>query len=292
MRVFISYSHDDRKEAESLNAALKAAGFDTFWDSDRLPIGQEFNARISRAIDSADLFVFLASDSSVRPGSYALTELSFAESRWPNPSGFVLPVLLKGFDTGKLPAYIKPITGPVADDNLEARVVRWVDQRARGQDPDGPDDHSPDARLKRWSRLAQPPVGGTRRAFIGRSFMGVIVGAGFVGIGGAGSVVSSGMPGPSQAFSAVGIVFALIGVGVILYSIRLFILGLIGAREARPVIVIDRVTGENSLTITVLTREDERLSLTPLKKGARNAHTGDLGWAWIRGRLLIDFVSG
>lgn len=287
MRVFLSYSRDDQKVVERVQAALSAAGFDTFLDTDKLPIGQEYNARIKRAVDGSDLFVFLASESSVRPGSYAMTELAFAESKWRNPAGYVLPVAIDGFDAGNLPAYLKPITATDDQGNLEARIVGWVEDRVRGQDPDGPDDHSPQARLARWARLAQPPVAGRQSAFVARGVFGVVVGAFFVGFGFVWFAMAGEIAG---SMAPLGAIFAIVGVGVILYCIRMMIQGLIGSRKPVAVYVLDRETGENSIAIKVETLEGKRLSLTPIKSGARNAHTGDMGWAYIRGKLLIEFV--
>ena len=79
--VFISYSRKDASSAQSLNAALNAAGIDTFLDAKDLPPGQEFNSRIKASVDNADLFIFLASSNSVNPGSYTMTELAFAEAK-------------------------------------------------------------------------------------------------------------------------------------------------------------------------------------------------------------------
>ena len=288
MRVFLSYSRKDRELVERLDSALTAAGFDTFLDTRELPIGQEYNARIERAVNRADLFIFVVSDDSVKPGSYALTELAFAESKWDNPAGYVMPVLHEAFN-GSLPAYIKNITGPVADRNFEARVVGWVEQRSRGIDPDGPDDHSPQGRLDRWVRLAQPPIRGRQRAFAGRGIVGVVFGVAFIGFGIVWSGVAGQMPGPGPAMGMAGWLFAAIGVGTILYSIAMFVMALIGVKTPTAVVVVDRKTGDNSLTITVQDQTGRRRKLTPLRAGAKAAHSGDMGWAWIRGRLLIDF---
>ena len=289
MRVFVSYSRENRSEAGRLNAALNAAGYDTFLDTDKLPIGQEYNARIKRAIDSSDLFVFLASDHSVRPGSYAMTELAFAESKWRNPSGYVLPVLLPGFEAKNLPAYVKPVTGPVADGNFEARVVGWVEERASGLSADGADEHSPAGRLARWARLAQPPVKGRRRAFAARGLLGVGVGAFFIGFGVVWYIGAKEFPGASREIGAAGWLFAGIGALAIVYSTWKMIQGLIGSKTPVAVVVLERAHGENIVSIKVQTLDGKRLSLTPLRSRARNVHAGDLGWAYVRGDPLIDF---
>ncbi len=289
MRVFLSYSREDRSTVERIKGALNAAGFDTFLDTDKLPIGQEYHARIKRAIDGSDLFVFLASEHSVRPRSYAMTELAYAEDKWRNPAGYIMPVLLDGFNADHLPAYIKPLTSPIGDDNIEARIVSWVEQRVDGLDPDGPDEHSPQARLARWTRLAQPPVRGRQRAFVGQSLIGIIVGIVFVGFGTVGSSMSRDFPGPSAAMEAAGWLFAAIGAGLFMYSLWMLFQGMVGSGTPVAVVILDREIRENSTTVKVETSDRKRLSLTPIRAGARDAHTGDLGWAYIRGKLLIDF---
>ncbi|MEM7503979.1 MAG: toll/interleukin-1 receptor domain-containing protein [Pseudomonadota bacterium] len=289
MRVFLSYSRQNRQLVERVQAALTAAGFNTFLDTEKLPIGQEYNARIKRAVDGSDLFVFFASSHSIEPGSYAMTELTFAESKWRNPAGYVLPIAVDGFDANDLPAYLKPITAVFDEGGIEARIVGWVEQRSKGVDPDGPDEHSPQARLARWARLAQPPVAGRQRAFVGRGIFGAIVGTFFIGFGTVWFAVASESPGPS--FAPIGLIFAAVGVGAIVYCIRMLAQGLIGSRKPIAVVVLDRETGENSISIKLETLEGKRLSLTPIRSGARGAHTGDIGWAYIRGKLLIEFFA-
>ncbi len=289
MRVFLSYSRSDHKTVERIKAALNAAGYDTFLDTDKLPMGQEYNARIKRAVDSSDLFVFLASENSVRPNSYAKIELGYAEDKWRNPAGYVQPILIDGFEANDLPAYIHPIGGLEADRNVGARIVGWVEQRAKGLDPDGPDDNSPQGRLARWARLAQPPVGGTQRAFVGRGLIGVVVGAAFIGFGLVWSAMGTDFPGPDMA--PVGWLIAAVGLGVVIYSIRIFVQGMLGSSKPVAIVVLDRETSENKVTLKIETLDGKRRSLTPIRSGARNAHTGDLGWAYIRGGLLIQFVS-
>lgn len=155
MRIFLSYARNDQSVVERIRAALNAAGFDVFLDTKDLPLGQEYNARIKLAVEEADLFIFLASATSVRPGSYAMTKLSFAERKWPNPSGYVLPVLLEGFDASQLPAYLRPINAMPAHESLDAEIVGWVEDRTRLGSAGIPDPESPQARLKRWARLAR-----------------------------------------------------------------------------------------------------------------------------------------
>ena len=95
MRIFLSYSSQDRDIAESIHAALEAAGHDVFFDRDSLPAGESFDVRILEALDQSDLLIFLLSPSSIEAGAYTLTELGFARRRWRNPAGKVLPVVIR-----------------------------------------------------------------------------------------------------------------------------------------------------------------------------------------------------
>ena len=109
MNIFLFYARKDKNLVLSVSGALNLAGFQTFLDSNGLPIGEEFNTQISAAIKHAGLFMFFVSQHSTLPRSFALTELSFAEAKWINPSGYVLLVIIDGFDTKKLPLHISNI---------------------------------------------------------------------------------------------------------------------------------------------------------------------------------------
>jgi TIR domain len=130
MFVFLSYAREDREMAERIRGTLAAAGFDCFLDTRSLPPGQEYNARIGQAVARADLFIFLLSPSALEPGSYALTELAFAEKKWRNPAGYVLPVASAKFDFGALPAYLRPINALQPRGSTDAEVLAWGQERA------------------------------------------------------------------------------------------------------------------------------------------------------------------
>jgi hypothetical protein len=110
MKIFLSYSSQNRAVVEPVNFALAAQGHDVFFDRDDLPAGTEYDERIIEAVESADLFVFMLSPASIRPGSYALTELGLAQKKWANPSGRVLPVAAEPVAFDRIPAYLKSVT--------------------------------------------------------------------------------------------------------------------------------------------------------------------------------------
>lgn len=285
MRVFLSYSHSDRDLVVRVHAALNAAGFDTFLDDRELPPGEEYNARIKLAIDDADLFIFFVSERSLRPGSYAVTELSFAERKWRNPSGYVLPVLLEDFDPVALPAYLRPISALKIRGNPEAEIVGWVEDRANRGSAGVPGLQGPRDRLQRWARLARPPARKGRPVFVGKSLVGIFFGAAFALFG----LVGSALFGENSL-----IIFAvpvLIGGVFVLYSLWMFFQGLRGGGAPVAAVVLDRRTSaKGGLWIDLETVRGKRRGLHPVTRGAKEVYAGDIGWAYIRGGLLIEFV--
>ena len=128
MKIFISYARESQEFAESLAARLAAEDHETFFDRTSLPAGDAFDARIRKAIARADLFIFLISPHAVDPSSYARTELEFARSRWPNPSGRVLPVMLEPTPMKSIPPYLATPTFLQPGGNLVAAILAWVEK--------------------------------------------------------------------------------------------------------------------------------------------------------------------
>lgn len=73
VRIFLSYSLQHRHIAESIHAALQAAGHGVFFDRHSLPAGESFDLRILEALDQSDLLIFLFSPSSIEAEAYTLT---------------------------------------------------------------------------------------------------------------------------------------------------------------------------------------------------------------------------
>jgi hypothetical protein len=107
-RVFIAHSKQDHQTlAYELAIKLRTQDLEAFYDDDSLPRGEAYDELIRKAIECANVFVFLAGRHSVTQGSYALTELEIAKRRWSNPSGRVLPVILTGTDMSQLDPYLR-----------------------------------------------------------------------------------------------------------------------------------------------------------------------------------------
>lgn len=130
MKVFLSYASQDREVAKAIELALLESKHDVFFDRDDLPPGEEFHARIRRAIESSGLLVFLLSPDAVDAGSYTLTELEIAEQSWKSASGKLLPVLLRPTPLASLPPYLKSVTFLETSGSIPAAVAAAVDRLA------------------------------------------------------------------------------------------------------------------------------------------------------------------
>ena len=126
MRVFLSYSSSDRTLVEPIYLALRAQGHTVFFDRADLPAGEEYDARIRRAIEKSQLVLFMISPDSLDPGSYTLTELAIAQKTWGHPAGRVLPVILRPISLERIPPYLKSITLLEPQGDLTAGVADQV----------------------------------------------------------------------------------------------------------------------------------------------------------------------
>ena len=134
MKIFLSYASQDRAVADTINRALLEQHHDVFFDRQDLPPGEEFHIQIRRAIEQADLFVFLVSEHALDPGSYTLNELGIAERVLQQASGRLLPVLLRPMAVDRLPAFLKSVTLLESPGNIAAAVaeaVHLIDWRRR-----------------------------------------------------------------------------------------------------------------------------------------------------------------
>jgi formylglycine-generating enzyme required for sulfatase activity len=126
MQIFLSYASEDRAVAEPINLALLAQGHDVFFDRDDLQPGAEYDNRVRRAIEDADLFVFLVSGKSIQASRYTLSELGIAQRKWKHPDGRVLPVIIETFAVAQLPAYLRSVTLLEPPGNVTAGVAEAV----------------------------------------------------------------------------------------------------------------------------------------------------------------------
>jgi hypothetical protein len=128
-----------------------------------LPPGDDYHGRIRKAVQRSDLFVFLASRHSVASGSYALTELKYARSKWRNVSGRVLPVRIDDVPWDRLPLFLSAVTvlqpeGNVAAETLAAVIqMSELPQRSNiDRDSDPSTDKAGAASLERAHKVTVP----------------------------------------------------------------------------------------------------------------------------------------
>jgi hypothetical protein len=155
--VFISYASEQRTLAEEIALALRAEGHQAFFDRTQLTDGDAYNAPLREAIEAADLLVFLVSPEAVKEGRYTLTEIGFAQEKWPSPTGYVLPVMVKPTDAASIPPYLRAVVMLRPAGSIPAEVVAAVERLSK----------------PRWLRLA-------RRVAIPLVLL-LVVGGGFAG---------------------------------------------------------------------------------------------------------------
>jgi hypothetical protein len=123
MKAFLSYAHEHHSIAAEVSVCLSVRGYDVFFDRSSLKPGKEYNLAIQKAVEECDLFVFLISPESLKPGSYTLTELGFAKNIWKNPSGRILPVMARPTLDSKIDPYLRAVTILYPQGNLAAEVA-------------------------------------------------------------------------------------------------------------------------------------------------------------------------
>lgn len=89
-KIFTSYSHDDRPVVLAIRQAYEALGDESFIDFEDLRSGQNWNASLLRAIDSADIFQLFWSHHSAQ-SPYVYKECQYALQHY-KYEGFIRPV--------------------------------------------------------------------------------------------------------------------------------------------------------------------------------------------------------
>jgi hypothetical protein len=125
MKIFLSYASQDKAVAESIAFSLRGSGHKVFLDRDNLPPAESYDQQIESAVNSSDVFVFLISPDSVADGRYSRTELTFARRKWPDPSGRVLPVMVRKTPLEEVPPYLRAVSilEPVGNITAETSSV-------------------------------------------------------------------------------------------------------------------------------------------------------------------------
>jgi len=129
--IFLCHASEDKAIVEPIQLALASAGCEVFYDEQSLPPGGDYQARIRAAVNSCDLFVFIASSASIVAGKFTLTELKFARERWPSPINRVLPVAIDGLKPRDLPNYLQAATILTVSGSAAAEVRDVVESMLR-----------------------------------------------------------------------------------------------------------------------------------------------------------------
>jgi hypothetical protein len=94
--VFISYARDDLPAVQRIKAGLEAAGVVTWFDMDRLEVGDDYDRKIQRNIARCSYFIpVISATTQRRLEGYFRREWSYAMDRVRNMADgalFILPV--------------------------------------------------------------------------------------------------------------------------------------------------------------------------------------------------------
>jgi hypothetical protein len=131
VKIFLSYASEQAEIAQSVDLALRGEGHSTFLDQATLAAGEQYNQKIRNGVRDCDLFIFLLSPESITHGRYSLTELTFAQEKWPSPAGHVLPVLVAQTEMSRVPPYLRAVSILEPSGDVAASVAAEVGRFAR-----------------------------------------------------------------------------------------------------------------------------------------------------------------
>ena len=126
--VFISHNHSQAQHALRTAIAIQQYGHEVFLDQDDLPAGRPFGPQIKLEIEQSDIFVFLITPDSVKPGCYALSELAFARQKWGTGSNRILPVMLQPTPMEDIPQFLQALTFLVPLGDFAAEIASAIDE--------------------------------------------------------------------------------------------------------------------------------------------------------------------
>jgi hypothetical protein len=124
MRVFISYSHQDKVVVEKIISRLKIEGHDIWVDSIKLRPGDNFSRKIEEGLEQADALIVVISYNSFRSkwvqaefSAIALQQISKRERR-------IIPVKI---DRSEVPGYLADRIYLDLSENFEAGLERLIE---------------------------------------------------------------------------------------------------------------------------------------------------------------------
>jgi len=96
--VFISYAREDLAAVQAIKAGLEAAGIVTWFDMDRLEVGDDYDRKIQRNIARCSYFIpVISTTTQRRHEAYFRREWSYALDRVRNMADgalFILPITI------------------------------------------------------------------------------------------------------------------------------------------------------------------------------------------------------
>jgi hypothetical protein len=103
--VFISYAREDLAAVQQIKAGLEAAGITTWFDMDRLEVGDDYDRKIQRNIARCSYFIpVVSANTQRRLEGYFRREWSYAMDRVRNMADgalFILPVSVDATNGGE-----------------------------------------------------------------------------------------------------------------------------------------------------------------------------------------------
>lgn len=101
LRIFLCHSSDDKQAVRDLYQRLRADGFDPWLDEENLLPGQDWQRKISEAVDGADVVLVCLSRSSITRKGYVQKEIKFAldvADKQPEDTIYLVPLKLEECD--------------------------------------------------------------------------------------------------------------------------------------------------------------------------------------------------
>ncbi len=116
LRVFISYSNQDKKYARNLRTKLNKEGLDVWLDKKELLPGKEWPEEISKAVEEVDVIIICLSKASINKSGFFQREIKIALDIAENkPAGtiYIIPARLDELEKDDVPTKL--------------RNLQWVD---------------------------------------------------------------------------------------------------------------------------------------------------------------------
>ncbi len=140
--VFISYAREDLSAVQQLKAGLEACGITTWFDMERLEVGDDYDRKIQRNIARCSFFIPVVSGSTQRRAEgYFRREWSYALDRARNMADgalFILPVTIDGTDANAAlvpdrfrALHFTQLPGGAVTPEFSRRLADFLSARAR-----------------------------------------------------------------------------------------------------------------------------------------------------------------